>query len=106
MLPQDLVPIPPDPTNPESMAVFEDHRRMAVDYVKMATEMSLLEASIKELRRELNEEEEHNTVLDARGQESLFKEYQKLLDDKDSFESLYKCLEAQLEAAKKGQLQA
>eukprot|EP00096_Caligus_rogercresseyi_P002586 TRINITY_DN1477_c0_g1_i1.p1 TRINITY_DN1477_c0_g1~~TRINITY_DN1477_c0_g1_i1.p1 ORF type:complete len:184 (+),score=68.71 TRINITY_DN1477_c0_g1_i1:341-892(+) len=54
----ELRPIPPQPNCPQSMQIYEDHRQLASEYVKVQSELERLRDLKESLERQLQEEEE------------------------------------------------
>jgi len=101
LLPTNLQPILPCPTNVESVRIYEEHKKMAADYLRIKTELEQLQASRCELAARLA------TVATAEGgggveeqlqeEHQLMEEYVQLQNEKDSLEQFKKMLRQQLE---------
>jgi len=73
MLDPQLQPLAPCPTSPESMQVFEQHKKLAQEYLRIETENALLLQRKQELAKELQEAEKQDTskyMLELREQQS------------------------------------
>lgn len=80
LLEPPLQPVPPDENNPISMALFEEHKSLVVDFLKLETEKAFALQRRKKLREE---QSRANSIQD------LKKEQVELLE-------LKQCLEAML----------
>eukprot|EP00090_Calanus_glacialis_P021187 TRINITY_DN3268_c0_g1_i9.p1 TRINITY_DN3268_c0_g1~~TRINITY_DN3268_c0_g1_i9.p1 ORF type:complete len:190 (-),score=42.52 TRINITY_DN3268_c0_g1_i9:117-686(-) len=56
----DLRPVPPQPNCPQSMKIYEDHRQMAAEYLRVKTEMS----EMRKYKTELTEKIKQNQELE------------------------------------------
>ncbi|ELK35457.1 Mitogen-activated protein kinase kinase kinase 7 [Myotis davidii] len=72
-------PLAPCPNAKESMAVFEQHCKMAQEYMKLQTEIALLLQRKQELVAELDQDEK-----DQQNASRLVQEHKKLLDENKS----------------------
>ncbi|KAM4625213.1 mitogen-activated protein kinase kinase kinase 7-like isoform 2-T2 [Polymixia lowei] len=90
-LDHQLQPLAPCPNSKESMAVFEQHCRMAQEYLKVQTEIALLVQRKKELlsEREQDDREQQNTSR-------LVQEHSKLLEENRSLSTYYQDLKNKL----------
>eukprot|EP00102_Acyrthosiphon_pisum_P022558 XP_016659768.1 PREDICTED: mitogen-activated protein kinase kinase kinase 7 isoform X2 [Acyrthosiphon pisum] len=57
MLDQQLHPIPPDNTCPQSVQIFEEHKQLAQEYLKVQTERAYLSRHMEQLAERLSQEE-------------------------------------------------
>ncbi|KAJ7988942.1 hypothetical protein DPEC_G00314420 [Dallia pectoralis] len=91
-LDHQLQPLAPFSNARESMAVFEQHCRMAQEYLKVQTEIALLTQRKKELISELDqdEREQQNTSR-------LVQEHDKLLDENKSLSTYFHMCKSKLE---------
>lgn len=78
-LDHQLQPLPPCPKSKESMAVFEQHIRMAQEYLKVQSEIAHLVRRKQELITELEEDQREQQTSSR-----LIQEYSKLLEDNSS----------------------
>ncbi|RUS78293.1 hypothetical protein EGW08_013957 [Elysia chlorotica] len=83
-----LQPIPPCPSNKESMEIFEDHCRMAQEYLRMQAEIAVLTQRKHELNKEREKEEERS--LKSGPQLKVIEEYTKLTAENESLMSVHK----------------
>ncbi|KAK3696940.1 hypothetical protein RRG08_023133 [Elysia crispata] len=94
-----LQPIPPCPSNKESMEIFEDHCRMAQEYLRMQAEIAVLTQRKHELNKEREKEEERS--LKSGPQLKVIEEYTKLTAENESLMSVHKDLKIQIERYKR-----
>ncbi|XP_023855662.1 mitogen-activated protein kinase kinase kinase 7 isoform X1 [Salvelinus sp. IW2-2015] len=87
-----LQPLAPCPNSKESMAVFEQHCKMAQEYLKVQTEIALLIQRRKELIAELDQDEK-----DQQNTSRLVQEHKKLLEENKSLSTYYQKCKKQLE---------
>ncbi|XP_047243640.1 mitogen-activated protein kinase kinase kinase 7 isoform X1 [Girardinichthys multiradiatus] len=87
-----LQPLAPCPNSKESMAVFEQHCKMAQEYLKVQTEIALLIQRKKELIAELDQDEK-----DQQNTSRLVQEHKKLLEENKSLSTYYQKCKKQLE---------
>uniref|UniRef100_A0A4W5MLY4 Mitogen-activated protein kinase kinase kinase 7 n=1 Tax=Hucho hucho TaxID=62062 RepID=A0A4W5MLY4_9TELE len=99
-LDHQLQPLAPFSNSKESMAVFEQHCRMAQEYLKVETEIALLTQRKKELISELDqdEREQQNTSR-------LVQEHNKLLDENKSLSTYFHICKNKLERIQSQQQQ-
>ncbi|XP_056151650.1 mitogen-activated protein kinase kinase kinase 7-like isoform X2 [Lampris incognitus] len=90
-LDHQLQPLVPCPNSKESMAVFEQHCRMAQEYLKVQTEIALLVQRKKELvsEKEQDKKEQQNTSR-------LVQEHSKLLEENRSLSAYFQDLKSKL----------
>lgn len=86
LLDQELRPCEPDPECPLSKRIFEEHKNLAKEYLKVQTEIALLGQNKQELLASLNSEDLFHV-----------KTLRKLEDEKDSLIKLHTNLKRQLE---------
>nr|XP_020468546.1 mitogen-activated protein kinase kinase kinase 7 isoform X1 [Monopterus albus]XP_020468547.1 mitogen-activated protein kinase kinase kinase 7 isoform X1 [Monopterus albus] len=91
-LDHQLQPLAPCPNSKESMAVFEQHCKMAQEYLKVQTEIALLIQRKKELIAELDQDEK-----DQQNTSRLVQEHKKLLEENKSLSTYYQQCKKQLE---------
>ncbi|XP_061668960.1 mitogen-activated protein kinase kinase kinase 7 isoform X2 [Syngnathoides biaculeatus] len=91
-LDHQLQPLAPFPNSKESMAVFEQHCKMAQEYLKVQTEIALLIQRKKELIAELDQDEK-----DQQNTSRLVQEHKKLQEEKESLSTYYQKCKKQLE---------
>nr|XP_031831452.1 mitogen-activated protein kinase kinase kinase 7-like isoform X1 [Nomia melanderi] len=89
LLDADLRPLTPDQTCERSKEIFEEHKQLAQEYLKVQTEIALLGQHKNEMLKNL-------TLDSLRQQEEL----KKLEDEKESLIKLYRNLKRQLEIMK------
>ncbi|XP_015595655.1 mitogen-activated protein kinase kinase kinase 7 isoform X2 [Cephus cinctus] len=89
LLDAELRPITPDYTCPQSREIFEEHKQLAQEYLKVQTEIVLLGQHKNEMLKNLS-------VDSLRQQQEL----RKLEDEKESLVKLYRNLKRQLEIMK------
>ncbi|XP_048841363.1 mitogen-activated protein kinase kinase kinase 7 isoform X1 [Brienomyrus brachyistius] len=91
-LDHQLQPLAPCPNSKESMAVFEQHCKMAQEYLKVQTEFALLIQRKTELIAELDQDEK-----DQQNTSRLVQEHKKLLEENKSLSTYYQKCKKQLE---------
>ncbi|XP_008396693.1 mitogen-activated protein kinase kinase kinase 7 isoform X1 [Poecilia reticulata] len=91
-LDHQLQPLAPCPNSKESMAVFEQHCKMAQEYLKVQTEIALLIQRKTELIAELDQDEK-----DQQNTSRLVQEHKKLLEENKSLSTYYQKCKKQLE---------
>ncbi|XP_030638034.1 mitogen-activated protein kinase kinase kinase 7 isoform X4 [Chanos chanos] len=91
-LDHQLQPLAPCPNSKESMAVFEQHCKMAQEYLKVQTEIALLIQRKKELIAELDQDEK-----DQQNTSRLVQEHKKLLEENKSLSTYYQQCKKQLD---------
>ncbi|XP_058611638.1 mitogen-activated protein kinase kinase kinase 7 isoform X2 [Onychostoma macrolepis] len=91
-LDHQLQPLAPCPNSKESMAVFEQHCKMAQEYLKVQTEIALLIQRKNELIEELDQDEK-----DQQNACRLAQEHKKLLEENKSLSTYYQQCKKQLE---------
>ncbi|KAJ2945700.1 hypothetical protein O0L34_g541 [Tuta absoluta] len=85
MLDPHLRPISPDLTNDESKRIFEEHKQLAQEYLKIQTELAYLSKHKSELEEQMDDEELRQK-----------REIIQLENEKDSLIKLYCSMEKQL----------
>ncbi|XP_051510913.1 mitogen-activated protein kinase kinase kinase 7-like isoform X3 [Myxocyprinus asiaticus] len=91
-LDHQLQPLAPCPNSKESMAVFEQHCKMAQEYLKVQTEIALLIQRKNELIAELDQDEKNQQNACR-----LAQEHKKLLEENKSLSTYYQQCKKQLE---------
>uniref|UniRef100_A0A4W3J951 Mitogen-activated protein kinase kinase kinase 7 n=1 Tax=Callorhinchus milii TaxID=7868 RepID=A0A4W3J951_CALMI len=91
-LDHQLQPLAPCPNSKESMSVFEQHCKMAQEYLKVQTEIALLLQRKQELIAELDQDEK-----DQQNTSRLVQEHKKLLEENKSLSTYYQKCKKQLE---------
>ncbi|XP_021360682.1 mitogen-activated protein kinase kinase kinase 7-like isoform X3 [Mizuhopecten yessoensis] len=91
-LDHQLQPLAPCPTSRESMEIFDQHCKLAQEYLKVQTEMALLTQRKNDLIKEF-EMDEKNQQSSTR----LAEEYKLLLQENESLVLLHKNLNKQVE---------
>ncbi|XP_059166329.1 mitogen-activated protein kinase kinase kinase 7-like isoform X2 [Physella acuta] len=94
-----LQPIPPCPSNKESMQIFEEHCTLAQQYLRMQAEIAVLTQRKHELNKERERQEERS--LQNRTHLAELEEYTKLSAENESLMSVHRELKAQVEMYKK-----
>ncbi|XP_068087273.1 mitogen-activated protein kinase kinase kinase 7 isoform X2 [Hyperolius riggenbachi] len=97
-LDHQLQPLAPCPNSKESMAVFEQHCKMAQEYMKVQTEIALLLQRKQELTAELDQDEK-----DQQNTSRLVQEHKKLLDENKSLSTYYQQCKKQLDVIRNQQ---
>ncbi|XP_061176805.1 mitogen-activated protein kinase kinase kinase 7-like isoform X2 [Saccostrea echinata] len=91
-LDHQLQPLAPCPTSVESMEIFDQHCKLAEEYLKVQTELSLLVQRKNDLIKEF-EQDEHNQMCSTR----LAEEFKQLREENESLTLLHKNLNQQVE---------
>ncbi|XP_028824461.1 mitogen-activated protein kinase kinase kinase 7 isoform X3 [Denticeps clupeoides] len=91
-LDHQLQPLAPCPNSKESMAVFEQHCKMAQEYLKVQTEIALLIQRKNELIAELDQDEK-----DQQNTSRLVQEHKKLLEENKSLSTYFQNCKKQLD---------
>ncbi|XP_046991443.1 mitogen-activated protein kinase kinase kinase 7-like [Schistocerca americana] len=99
MLDPQLHPISPDNTCKESVQIFEEHKRLAQEYLKVQTEIAYLSRHMDQLAERLSEAE-GLSQLDQQDSERLQEELRKLENEKENLQKLHRNLKRQLELIK------
>ncbi|XP_056283730.1 mitogen-activated protein kinase kinase kinase 7-like [Pseudoliparis swirei] len=94
-LDHQLQPLAPCPNSKESMAVFEQHIRMAQDYLKIQSEIADLARRKEELMSELEQDQREQQTSSR-----LLQEHGKLLEDNSSLSTDCKGLRSKLSLIK------
>uniref|UniRef100_A0A2C9JMT7 Mitogen-activated protein kinase kinase kinase 7 n=1 Tax=Biomphalaria glabrata TaxID=6526 RepID=A0A2C9JMT7_BIOGL len=94
-----LQPIPPCISNKESMQIFEEHRALAQQYLRMQAEIAVLTQRKHELKKERQHQEERS--LHNRSHLADVEEYTKLMAENESLLSVHRDLKAQVEMYRK-----
>ncbi|XP_033739394.1 mitogen-activated protein kinase kinase kinase 7-like isoform X3 [Pecten maximus] len=97
-LDHQLQPLAPCPTSRESMEIFDQHCKLAQEYLKVQTEMALLTQRKNDLIKEF-EMDEKNQQSSTR----LAEEYKLLLQENESLLLLHKNLNKQVEQVRQMQ---
>ncbi|XP_053566526.1 mitogen-activated protein kinase kinase kinase 7 isoform X1 [Bombina bombina] len=97
-LDHQLQPLAPCPNSKESMAVFEQHCKMAQEYMKVQTEIALLLQRKQELIAELDQDEK-----DQQNTSRLVQEHKKLLEENKSLSTYYQQCKKQLDVIRSQQ---
>ncbi|XP_037550718.1 mitogen-activated protein kinase kinase kinase 7 [Nematolebias whitei] len=90
-LDHQLQPLAPCPNSRESMAVFEQHMRMAQEYLRVQSEIAHLLNRKQELKKELEQEQREQQTSSR-----LIQEHTKLLEDNSSLSAYCQDLRSQL----------
>uniref|UniRef100_A0A3P9K652 Mitogen-activated protein kinase kinase kinase 7 n=1 Tax=Oryzias latipes TaxID=8090 RepID=A0A3P9K652_ORYLA len=90
-LDHQLQPLAPCPNSQESVAVFEQHIRMAHEYLRVQSEIADLLRKKQELTCDLEEEQKEQQMTSR-----LFQEHSKLLEDNSSLTARCQNLRSQL----------
>ncbi|CAL1527200.1 unnamed protein product [Lymnaea stagnalis] len=94
-----LQPIPPCPSNSESMQIFDVHCDLAQKYLRIQAEIAVLTQRKHELNKERERQEERS--LQNRTHLADLEEYTKLTAENESLLSVHKDLKSQVEAYRK-----
>ncbi|XP_062296930.1 mitogen-activated protein kinase kinase kinase 7-like isoform X1 [Scomber scombrus] len=94
-LDHQLQPLEPCPNSKESMAVFEQHIRLAQEYLKVQSEIAHLVRRKQELMSELEEDQREQQTSNR-----LIQEHSKLLEDNSSLSTFCQGLKSNLSMIK------
>merc|ERR1711890_19719 len=97
LLHPDLRPVPPQPNCLQSMTIYEDHRRMAAEYMEMKSEMQALRMYKQELTEKLRD---GASDMEAPSEEEVA-EYAQLKSEKEALLAFREKLAHQLEIMQK-----
>jgi len=78
----DLRPVPPQPNCPQSMKIYEDHRQMAAEYLRVKTEMAELRKYKTQLTEKIKQNQELENVATPTQEEVI--QYTQLKSEKDA----------------------
>ncbi|XP_041463492.1 mitogen-activated protein kinase kinase kinase 7-like isoform X1 [Lytechinus variegatus] len=87
-----LQPLPPNPNSRESQEIFDEHMRMAQEFLRVQTELALLHTRKKELADALDQD-----WKDKQASFKLIEEYNTLQGEKESLIELHKRRRSQLD---------
>lgn len=87
-----LQPLPPNPNSRESQDIFDEHMRMAQEFLRVQTELALLHTRKKELAEALDQD-----WKDKQASFKLIEEYNTLQGEKESLLELHKRRRSQLD---------
>ncbi|XP_043215086.1 mitogen-activated protein kinase kinase kinase 7-like [Amphibalanus amphitrite] len=92
MLDADLQPVKPDPDCPDSRRVFENHKKLAKDYLKLQTEVTLLNTKKKQLEDRL-----HRTATERHSRDTpkYVSDLVKLQEENENLRKLHRKLMAE-----------
>ncbi|XP_068081356.1 mitogen-activated protein kinase kinase kinase 7 [Anabrus simplex] len=102
VLDKQLHPITPDHTCQESVQIFEQHKQLAQEYLKVQTKIAYLSRYRTQLAESLSEAE-GLSQLDQQDSERHQEELRKLENEKDNLVALHSNLKRQLELIKRQQ---
>ncbi|XP_037083177.1 uncharacterized protein LOC119103664 [Pollicipes pollicipes] len=92
MIDADLQPVKPDLKCSDSIRVFENHKKLTKDYLKLQTEVTLLSTKKKQLEERLNRTA---AGRDNRDTAKYVSELVQLQDENESLRKLHKTLMAE-----------
>ncbi|XP_072178555.1 mitogen-activated protein kinase kinase kinase 7-like [Diadema setosum] len=87
-----LQPLPPNPKSKESVEIFDEHMRMAKDYLRVQTELALLHTRKKELAEALDQDWKDKQVSFR-----LLEEFNTLQGEKESLLEMHKRCRSELD---------
>jgi len=102
LLSPDLRPIPPQPNCPQSMQIYEDHRKLAAEFVRMQTEMTELRQYKAQLADQIKENQELIDMKTPTMEE--VQQYNRLKEEKDTLLAFRENLGEQLKLIEEAQL--
>lgn len=88
-------PIQPDKTCPQSVAIYNEHKDLAKEYLQVQSKIQLMSQQKESLAERLNEEEEYSEPEDEE------MEVRKLEQEKENLLQLHRNLKSQLDSMKK-----
>jgi len=90
----DLRPVPPQPNCAQSMKIYEDHRKMAAEYLQVKTEMAELRNYKAQLQEQLSKGEEAQANQDEANFAQLQSEKEALMAFKEKLAEQLAMIEA------------
>jgi len=90
----DLRPVPPQPNCPQSMKIYEDHRQMAAEYLRVKTELADLRQYKTQLTDKIKKNQEVESVATPTQEEVI--QYTQLKSEKDALLAFREKLTEQL----------
>lgn len=93
-----LQPIAPNPSIPESQEIYDEHIKLATEYIQVQTEMAVWLQRKVDLERDLEEYEKEQQI-----NAQYVEEFAMLTSEKDNLLLLHNSLRTQLEAMKRQQ---
>merc|ERR1719397_2439697 len=90
----DLRPVPPQPNCAQSMKIYEDHRKMAAEYLQVKTEMAELRNYKAQLQEQLSKGEEAQASQDEANFAQLQSEKEALMAFKEKLAEQLAMIEA------------
>jgi len=90
----ELRPVPPQPNCPQSMKIYEDHRQMAAEYLRVKNELADLRAYKAQLQEKVRQNEELDN-LPTPTQEEV-NQYNQLKEERESLLAFREKLAEQL----------
>jgi len=102
LLPPDRRPIPPQPNCPQSMKIYEEHMKLAAEFVQMQTEMTELRQYKAELAEKIRENQE---IIDMKSPSlEEVQQYNRLTEEKDALLAFKEKLSEQLALIEEAQM--
>jgi len=102
LLPPDRRPIPPQPNCPQSMKIYEEHMKLAAEFVQMQTEMTELRQYKAELAEKIKENQE---IIDMKSPSlEEVQQYNRLTEEKDALLAFKEKLSEQLALIEEAQM--
>lgn len=105
LLDPELRPIPPQPNCQQSMQIYEDHRMLAADFLKVQTELSKMHSYKNELEEKLRLSEAQMAEAASKSDQEDVKKFVQLQKEKDALVQFRDKLATQLQLIKKAQKQ-
>jgi len=102
LLAPELRPVAPQPNCPQSMKIYEDHRNMAAEFVRMQTEMTELQQYKAQLAEQIKENQEMVEMKGPSLEEE--REVNRLKEEKDALLAFREKLGEQLSMIEEAQL--
>ncbi|XP_021957810.1 mitogen-activated protein kinase kinase kinase 7 [Folsomia candida] len=100
MLEPEFQPISPATDISESMRIFEEHKKLAKDYLQTRTEIECLLQAKKDLEQQLREQEKYGPFGGQRDSQRILKEWRELKSENESLVQYHRNLKKQLEIIK------
>merc|ERR1711936_523428 len=102
LLAPELRPVAPQPNCPQSMKIYEDHRNLAAEFVRMQTEMTELQQYKAQLAEQIKENQELVEKKTPTVEE--VQQYNRLKEEKDTLLAFRENLGEQLKLIEEAQL--
>jgi len=93
----ELRPVPPQPNCPQSMRIYEDHRKLAADFLRVQAEAAELRSYKAQLVEQIQENEAREVEGAAQPSQQQLQQFSQLREEKDALLAFREKLEEQLQ---------